>query len=176
MKVLRKILKLLPPAFLMRRWLDRRYGIKVPPAPGGALARLVLAVLPYAFTAALSVRVESDCRLLKYFLPYGRMKKFVKLMYNMQVGDGAHAHGVVGALRAIMPYGLVLWWDAEDARISQGTKARECQVESRKADSGWSLSDRERRDFARNDRLEALSLRYLMIVGRQGGMNAHEME
>ena len=87
MKVLRKILKLFPPAFLMRRWLDRRYGIKVPPAPGGALARLVLAVLPYAFTAALSVRVESDCRLLKYFLPYGKMKRLVYLSYRMRVGN-----------------------------------------------------------------------------------------
>ncbi len=176
MKALRKILKLFPPAFLMRRWLRRRYGIKVPPAPGGALARLVLAVLPYAFTAALSVRVESDCRLLKYFLPYGRMKKFVKLMYNMQVGEGAHDHGVVGVLRAIMPYGLVLWWDAEEARISQGARGRDCQTESRKADPRLPLSDRERRDLARIDRLEALSLRYLMIAGRQGGMNAHEME
>ena len=176
MKVLRKILKLFPPAFLMRRWLDRRYGIKVPPAPGGALARLVLAVLPYAFTATLSVRVESDCRLLKYFLPYGRMKKFVKLMYNMQVGDDAHDHGVIGVLRAIMPYGLVLWWDAEGARPPEGPRVRGCQMESRKAGSGRSLSDKERRELARLDRQTALSLRYLMLAGRQGGMNAHEME
>lgn len=163
----------------MRRWLVRRYGIKVPPAPGGALARLALAVLPYAFTATLSVRVESDCRLLKYFLPYGRMKRFVKLMYNMQVGDAARDQGAIGMLRAIMPYGLVLWWDAEDVRISQGAQGAQAgkrQVKLRKADSVWSLSDRERRDFARIDRLEALSLRYLMIMGERGEMNAHEVE
>ena len=176
MKALRKILKLFPPAFLMRRWLDRRYGIKVPPAPGGALARLVLAVLPYAFTATLSVRVESDCRLLKYFLPYGRMKKFVRLMYGMRVGSEARDCGAVGMLRAIMPYGLVLWWDAEGARLPDGPRVRGCQMESRKAGSGRSLSDKERRELARLDRQTALSLRYLMMTGRQEGMNAHEME
>ena len=56
MKGLRRMIKLLPPAFIMRIWLDRRYGIKVPPAPGGVMGKILLAVLPYAFTAALSVR------------------------------------------------------------------------------------------------------------------------
>lgn len=176
MKTLCRVLKLLPPAFAMRIWLQRKYGIKVKPSPWGGIAGFVLAVLPYAFTATLSVRVESDCRLLKYFLPYGRMKKFVKLMYNMQVGDDAHDHGVIGVLRAIMPYGLVLWWDAEGARLPEGPRVRGGQMESRKAGSGRSLSDKERRELARLDRQTALSLRYLMLAGRQGGMNAHEME
>ena len=77
MKTLCRVLELLPPAFAMRIWLQRKYGIQVKRSPWGGVAAFALAVLPYAFTAALSVRVESDCRLFKYFLPYGKMKRRV---------------------------------------------------------------------------------------------------
>ena len=162
MKTLCRVLKLLPPAFAMRIWLQRKYGIKVKPSPWGGIAGFVLAVLPYAFTAALSVRVESDCRLLKYFLPYGKMKRLVYLSYRMRVGNDAKDHGAVGVFRAIMPYGLVLWWDAETSGVTGG--AQQVNVRQAAAESDQQKQERARAEQARMDRLEAMSLRYSIIT------------
>ena len=170
MKKFRRMLKLLPPAFVMRFWLKRRYGINVPSAPGNAIIRLFLAILPYAFTAALSVRVESDCRLLKYFLPYGKMKKFVRLMYSMQVGNDEKDCGFSGKFRSIMPYGLVLWWDAEDIRIAHDAPTHKPKADEKQASSdfvvnfGWRMPERERLEFLRMDRVEAMTLRNLIMT------------
>ena len=166
MKTFRRVLKLLPPAFAMRIWLQRKYGIKVKPSPWGGIGGFVLAVLPYAFTAALNVRVESDCRLLKYFLPYGKMKRLVYRSYRMKVGDDAKDHGAVGVFRAVMPYGLVLWWDAEDRRMAE----RPCRPASslKKGESALQVRRMGQLEQARADRTEALSLRYLiMTIGRE---------
>lgn len=169
MKTFRRILKLLPPAFVMRCWLKRRYGIKVSPAPGNAIIKFALAVLPYAFTAALSVRVDSDVRLLKYFLPYGRMKKFVKLAYGMQRGDATRDHGAIGALRSIMPYGLVLWWDAEDAqkatKIASGEgKAKKVPTQAATAFATVGcISESERQKLQWLDRVESMTLRIMIL-------------
>lgn len=177
MKKFRRMLKLIPPAFVMRFWLKWRYGINVPPAPGNAITKFALAVLPYAFTAALSVRVESDCRLLKYFLPYGKMKKFVRLMYNMQVGNDEKDCGFSGRFRSVMPYGLVLWWDAEDRRFSQKAaakpkpKAKAPQPQPSqefRLDFGWRIPERERLEFQCMDKIEAVTLRLLIISGGEG--------
>ncbi len=173
MKTMRRMLKLLPPAFLMRIWLNRRYGIAVKPSPWGGVAGFALALLPYAFTAALNVRVDSDCRLLKYFLPYGRMKRFVRLMYGMQVGNDAKDRGVAGAFRAAMPYGLVLWWDAEDAQgaaVGGAGKGHAEETPLRAAESpvpGGGISESARREFRRRDRDEVMALR-LMILTAEG--------
>ena len=171
MKTFRKVLKLFPPAFAMRIWLDKRYGIKVRPSPWRGVAGFALALLPYAFTAVLSVRVDSDVRLLKYFLPYGRMKKFVKLAYGMQRSDATRDHGAIGALRSVMPYGLVIWWDAEDARIMEGSghgnlkiDSTSCEVASH--DVGCRISDKERQELQRMDKIEAMTLRLAIIAGK----------
>ena len=179
MKKLRKILKLLPPAFIMRLWLKRSYGITVPPAPGNALSEFFFAVLPYAFTAALSVRVESDCRLIKYFLPYGKMKKFVKLMYSMQVGDEAKDRGSAGKIRSIMPYGLVLWWDAEDRRIAQNATTYTTAAKTKEtaqevvSNFGWRMPERERAALQRSDKIEAMTLRFLIVQGKENVKGSH---
>ena len=171
MKTFRRIVKLLPPAFVMRIWLDRRYGIKVQPSPWGGAGRLVLALLPYGFTAAVSVRVESDVRLMKYFLPYGRMNSFVRLTYGQQRGDVSQDHGVVGLLRAILPYGLVLWWDAEDARIARDVEARNNGNEelrqnlNDKSASGGHVAENEWKESVRMDRIEAMTLRLMIMTG-----------
>ena len=163
MKTFRKVLKLLPPAFAMRIWLKKRYGISVKPSPWGGIAAAVLAILPYAFTAALSVRVDSDSRLLKYFLPYGRMSKFVRLMYGMQRGNAARDKGCAVVVRAVMPYGLVLWWDAEDARIAVGTM-RKGNVNVAEFDlPDRRITETERAGLRDRDRLEALTLRAIVM-------------
>ncbi len=171
MKSLRRMAKLLPPAFIMRIWLNRRYGIKVPPAPGGTMARFFLAVLPYAFTAALSVRVKSDSRLIKYLLPYGRMKRFVRRKYAMQIGNDAKDRGAFGKLRAAMPYGLVLWWDAEDRRTARDAIASKQPVKKRQVGQpnpdlnfSWRISERERTEYQRMDRIEAMALRLCIMT------------
>ena len=164
MKTFHRILKLLPPAFVMRIWLARRYGIKVKPSPWGGVVGALLAVLPYAFTAALSVRTESDVRLVKYFLPYGKMKKFVRLSYGIQRGDAKRDQGLIGGLRAILPYGLVLWWDAEDKRLTGSPKQS-----WKPAGTSARLSVKERQDLEQQDRFEALTLR--MLIMTTGGMD-----
>ncbi len=159
MKTFRRILKLLPPAFVMRIWLARRYGIKVKPSPWGGVAGFVLAVLPYAFTAAMSVREPSDVRLLKYFLPYGKMKNYVQMTYGLQKGNAVRDHGVVGALRAVLPYGLVLWWDAEDLRLAMPkgqSKPPICPLRS--------LPVKEKVALEGQDRIEAVNLRLLLLA------------
>lgn len=163
MKTFRKIFKLLPPAFAMRIWLKKRYGISVKPSPWGGIAAAVLAILPYAFTAALSVRVDSDSRLLKYFLPYGRISKFVRLMYGMQRGDAARDKGAARAVRAIMPYGLVLWWDAEDMRIAAGMMRKDNANVAELDLFDRRITDTERKEFRDRDRVEALALRALVM-------------
>ena len=162
MKAFCRFLKLLPPAFLMRMWLKRKYGIQVKRSPWGGVAAFALAVLPYAFTAALSVRVESDCRLLKYFLPYGQMKRLVYLSYRMEVGNDAKDHGALGVFRAIMPYGLVLWWEAEDRRMAE----RACQLAAslKRSESVLQMRRMGQSEQARMDRIDALTLRYLIMT------------
>ncbi len=171
MKTLRKTLKLLPPAFAMRIWLERRYGIKVKPSPWRGVAGFALAILPYAFTAALSVREDSDVRLLKYFLPYGKMKKFVRLAYGMQRGDASLDRGAVGWFRSLMPYGLVLWWDAERDKGAPVPKAGEGTPAPVNAKSpayclnvDGRISERQRMEFLRMDRIEARTLRVLIMT------------
>lgn len=171
MKTICRILKLLPPAFLIRLWLDKHYGIKVRPTPGGAVVGFVLAVLPYAFTAALNVRVDSDCRLRKYYLPYGTMSKFVRMAYGIQRANVARDRGLLGAVRAIMPYGLVIWWDAEDVRITRGELGRkksEDEVLSSACGTIRDVSEDERKLFQRLDRIEVLALRCLILTGGKG--------
>lgn len=175
MNKLRRTLKLLPPAFIMRRWLVRKYGIKVKPSPWEGSRRVLLAVMPYAFTAVLSVRVDSDRCLLKYFLPYGKMKKFVRLKYNMQVGNDAKDCGLAGRFRAFMPYGLVLWWDAEDSRIACDSMSRKLQenapnhqsVRNPMSNFGWRMPEREKLEFQRRDKIDVVALR-LLIMEKSG--------
>lgn len=67
--------------------------------------------LPHFFAAALSRRKATDRRVLKYFLPYGYMKKRMKYVFHANVGNGNKDVGFVGLLRWMCPYGIVLWWD-----------------------------------------------------------------
>ena len=168
MKKLRKVLKLLPPAFAMRIWLAKRYGMSVAPAPGGAFTRTLLAVLPFAFTATLSVRKESDIRLMKFFVPYGKMKTFLLRQHRMEIGNAAKDCGISGAMRFVMPYGLVLWWDSEDARLNAGNgnerhpSPEESPDRAAKPSQPFRLSERERQEYARRDKIEAMALRILI--------------
>ncbi len=164
MKTFRRMLKLLPPAFVTRIWLAWRYGIKVKPSPWGGVAGAVLAVLPYAFTAALSVRAESDVRLVKYFLPYGKMKSFVRLSYGIQRGDATRDQGLIGWFRSIMPYGLVLWWDAEDKQLTNHPKPP-----PKTSVSPARLPVKERQALEQQDRVEAMALR--MLIKATGGVD-----
>lgn len=168
MKTFRRIIKLLPPAFAMRIWMQRKYGIKIRPLPWGGVVGFAVSLLPYAFTAALSMRVDSDSRLLKYFMPYGKMKKLVYLAYRMKVGNDDKDHGVIGAFRFIMPYGLVLWWDAEDERIKasprrnkKNTNATSSRIESCKV--GSRISEKERQALQNMDKVAAMTLRLMIL-------------
>lgn len=164
MKKFCRIFKLLPPAFLMRRWLDRRYGIKVLPVPGNMMVRFVFAILPYAFTAMLSVRVESDTRLLKYFLPYGMVKNVVKCVCGK---NDAKDIGVVGTCRAIMPCGLVLWWDTEDKRMSSDKRMyslpKIAPAHPATSCPKSRIQEGERQKLAHLDKVEAKILRLLIL-------------
>lgn len=165
MKSLRRMLKLLPPACLMRVWLRWRYGMSVPQAPGGIVGRAALAVLPYAFSAALSQRVATDNRLVKYYLPYGRMKRHVLATYGMKVGNDARDRGLGGCVRAVMPYGIVLWWDAECARLCAPIKGDDSVGSLGVVDFGFPMSVRLDPSRDRLDRIETLGLRLAIVYG-----------
>lgn len=166
----------------MRIWLDKKYGIKVKPSPWHGIAGLGLAILPFAFTAALSVREDTDVRLLKYFLPYGKIKRFVKSAYGIQRSDETRDRGLIGAIRAVLPYGLVIWWDAEDAQFDEyggrvedvfgngnkGGKNAKGQEAAPAAitffKEGTRIADADRLEFQRIDRIEAMISRLLILT------------
>ena len=75
------------------------------------LIRIVSLLLPHFFVAVLSRRRPTDRRPLKYFLPYGVMKKRMMGLYHQKVGNERLDSGVKGLFRSVLPYGLVLWWD-----------------------------------------------------------------
>lgn len=174
----------------MRIWLDKKYGIKVKPSPWHGIAGLFLAILPFAFTAALSVREDTDVRLLKYFLPYGKIKRFVKLAYGIQRSDVTQDRGLIGAIRAILPYGLVIWWDTEDTRPDEygggveevpdnaplseksagnddgknATEQKAAPVAITFFKEGTRIADADRLEFQRIDRIEAMISRLLILT------------
>ena len=87
----------------------------------------------------------------------------------MKVGNDAKDHGAVGVFRAILPYGLVLWWDAETRGMAGGARQEEMHQATAESDLQMqervrAEQERVRAELARMDRLEALSLRYLLIM------------
>lgn len=171
MKSLRRILKLLPPACLMRVWLKWRYGMSVQPMPCGIVGRVVLEILPYAFTVALSQRVATDSRLVKYLLPYGSMKRYVRATYGMKVGNDAKDHDFGGFVRAIMPYGLVLWWDSEGVQSAGCADEKVSAASSCALDLGFPTSIRQVPGRDRLDRIEVLELRRVISDGHSAPSN-----
>ena len=67
--------------------------------------------LPHFFAATLSRRKKTDKRMIKFFLPYGFMKKRMRYVFHSNVGNAKKDRGFAGFLRGLCPYGIVLWWD-----------------------------------------------------------------
>lgn len=76
----------------------------------GFLAILGL-LLPHFFAATLSRRKPMDKRIVKYFLPYGMMKRRMRYVFHADVGNDKKDRGIVGLFRWCCPYGTILWWD-----------------------------------------------------------------
>lgn len=85
----------------------------------------------------------------------------------MQVGDTAKDKGVSGFVRSVLPYGLVLWWDAEETRIHAPRKNTHGSL-SRKGSAGdFSTGESfgvDHSDYADMDRIEALAMRSQMML------------
>lgn len=132
MKMPYKILMLLLPGAAVHKILEKKYSLNVDVPAASTVGRLAVGVLPYAFSAILQQKVATDRRPCKYFLPYGKMCRFVRQNYNEQVGNPEKDKGVNGFFRSVLPYGLVLWWDKEfvDEAISQVAKDQANRVQA----------------------------------------------
>ena len=166
MKKVRKLVKLMAPGWFMHWWLPYRYGINPKPASDSIAARVMVALAPYAVSAILQQRVETDKRSGKYFLPYGIMCKRMLRVYGKDVGNIERDKGFIGMVRASFPYGLVLWWDREDARLDAEVrqqaqrKAQAARVPSAATADALQKSLQQMRIW--QDRQEVLSLRTLV--------------
>lgn len=98
------------------------------PVSASPAVRFVVGLVPYAVSAILQQREQEDRRPCKYFLPYAIMCRRMLAVYGIDVWNYEKDRGIVGIARAICPYGLVLWWDREDARLDA-----ELQISSRRA-------------------------------------------
>lgn len=168
-KTMRRILKLILPGWVVRKRLASKYGIKQPSVSDSAYVRLLALLAPYAISAILLQRKPADRRVSKYFLPYGAMRRWLSVEYEMNIGNESLDKGVSGAVRAISPYGLVLWWDGEDSRLAaDASRAKRESVEAAKKAAAAAKAKRDaevakRRRAAyeaeHRDWLEVLSLR-----------------
>lgn len=184
MKTLRRLVKLFVPYGLLRRWAARRYGERWPEVGSGAASRWLHACLPTFVAAIDSRRRGEDRRPIKYWLPYGRMRRHVTLHYGLPLRDEGAFPAWVRGLRAACPYGLILWWDAETHRTrprpapapkpsrpapapAQGVGGPALREELRalRAEVAALREDCRRRD----ERLEALALRLLLELRRKEG-------
>ena len=174
MKKTRKIVKLALPGWFMHWWLPKRYGIAVKVPASSMFAKVLILLSPYAVSAILQQRVDTDRRVLKYFLPYGKMCARMMLVYGRNVGNAQRDKGFWGRVRSALPYGLILWWDREDKRIEGEIVKRQAEIAAKKRRQTAPASTPDRTmvaeikqfvaqqiDVAR-DRMEVLSMRSLV--------------
>ena len=149
-----------------------------------AIKTASLLCLPSVVFAILSNRRSEDKHLIKYFLPYGRVRKHILAKHresHVRKVYGAKIlkplTGVKGLVRSCLPFGLVLWRD-NDGRI---LPAPEPSGASRQGDQRANPNvvaspdvanldakiDALRREISlRQDRLEVLVLRALRAQPR----------
>ena len=174
MKKARKIVKLALPGWFMHWWLPKRYGITVKVPASSMFAKVLILLSPYVVSVILQQRVDTDRRVLKYFLPYGKMCARMMLVYGRNVGNAQRDKGFWGRVRSVLPYGLILWWDREDKRIEGEIVKRQSESAAKKGrqTAPASTIDRtmvaeikqfivQQMDVAR-DRMEVLSMRSLV--------------
>ena len=124
--------------------------------------------LPHFFAATLSRRRATDQRPFKYFLPYGYMKRRMKYVFRVNVGDEKKDRGIVGIFRWFCPYGTILWWDGgRDAVVSSRPDcplpgADEMRTVRRQ------LESLRREVVDGSERLELLMLRLMDSRGEKG--------
>lgn len=184
MKKLHRVIKLLTPGCLVGLWLNKKYGIKNKSVSDSAAVRCLTAILPYAVSAILQQRVETDRRVVKYFLPYGIMCRHMMRAYGKNVRSKEHDKGLGAVLRSMLPYGLVLWWDGENVRPlpkEQGNKRSAVDVKRSVAEPDAEQQKFFQQTRERQDRLEVLSMRALaggkspsvtvVITGKPAVMN-----
>lgn len=136
------------------------------------LLRIVGLFLPHFFAAALSCRKSTDKRLIKFFLPYGMMRRRMRDVFGEEVGSKEKDRGLSGLFRSACPYGLVLWWDddGKDVRPAPvaARGAASCPASVKVDTKGFeSRIDALRAEMQEaNERLELVILRAL--TGRSG--------
>ena len=187
MKTFRRVVKLFVPYGLLRRWVARRYGEHWQEVGGTALSKCVHACLP-AFVAIIdSRRRGEDRRPIKYWLPYGKMRAYVGMHYDIPLRDESKFSRGARLLRAWCPYGLILWWDLETRReqngraktpakgaVPTGSAASNASVQALTKEVQslrWQLNQLRTESQMRDERLETLLLRVLLEI-HQSAKNA----
>lgn len=136
------------------------------------LLRIVGLFLPHFFAAVLSCRKSTDKRLIKFFLPYGMMRRRMLDVFGEEVGPMEKDRGLSGLFRSVCPYGLVLWWDDDGKNVrpapvaasGAGGRPASVKVDTKGLESRLDALRAEMRES--NERLELVVLRAL--TGRSG--------
>jgi len=130
-------------------------------------------LLPRFFSAVLSCRKDTDRRLAKYFLPYGLMRKRMQEVFFEQVGDPAKEKGLSGVIRAMCPYGLVLWWDSADGNGGRSASSQAARPVAAPQEAPLQMGEVQRRiDRLRRtceDRMDRLELLILRMSSDRAG-------
>lgn len=132
-----------------------------------SILRLLSLLLPHFFFAAVSCRKSTDRRLIKYYLPFGLMRRRMHDVFGEEVGSTEKDRGLSGLFRSICPYGLVLWWDDDGKNVrpasvvasGAGGRPASAKVDTKRLES---RIDALRADLEKsNERLELIVLRAL---------------
>lgn len=117
MKTLKRFCKLFVPYGILRIWVEKRYGQKLPVIGKTPSTQRLHDWMP-AFVAIINGQsCQEDRRPIKYWLPYGKMRQHVAAFYGMHV-ETRDFPWPIRLLRDWLPYGLILWWDTEAKRVS----------------------------------------------------------
>lgn len=143
-KTCRKIVELLLPTAYMRWRLKHVGGHALQGVSESLVVGALVDFLPYAVHAILSQRQPSDRRLIKYFLPYGKVREYVEGAYGIGHVRYKDVSGWPARFRNWLPYGLVQWWDFGDDQVLLAQR-RIAEKRAKRAEfSDWIASARRR--------------------------------
>lgn len=133
--IIKTFVKYSLPAFLVAKMARRKkydLPLKTPAGEKSKTVKCLLLVAPYWVTAVFRMKKKSDKSILKYFMPYGIMKRLVARRHKSLAGTFRKMRSIhKKAFRFFLPYGVVLWWDnIELPRLANIAKARKGKLKS----------------------------------------------
>ena len=122
-KRVKKIVRSLLPFWVETLYTQQRYSME----KMNVVIRILLLILPSFCMYTMSNLQSKDVRVIKYWLPYGMILSYHRKAYGKSVDLGKHSK-IMGIVRAVLPYGYVLWWDSESNTFSSEPAVGASQV------------------------------------------------